>query len=767
MFADQQRIVVGPATTQQMTPSTPTRRELVVAALATPALAGAVTGDAASTQSSQTSRTATTEWPMFQGGTAATGAVTSISGPSARAIELEWSVDLDSPRSPVFTGDRIFAASDGVAYALDRESGDGLWRTAFDERIDPYSPAVGHGQLYFAGENGIYALDQRTGEINWRSGTYFSSNFLVRGDSLFTDQHRLDPSNGSVLTAYGGDPPFTASCLADDRFYKLTGGIDNGVALSAYELESGDRVWKTTFEAGNLDDVRAPSYRDGYVYVVAGNAGRVYAVDDVTGTARWSTEVRSETVCSPAVTEERVLLTAGRGTELVALNRDTGDRDWSTSLGSTDRWATYGPSPVVADGTVYVGSRSGHCVAVDEATGERVWRYELDDDVTTAPAVADDAVYVSGGPLYAITNTPNSPPSAVLEYEPRSPVVDEPVEFRGLDSTDDGTVETYEWDLDGDGRFEESGLTASRMFDETGEFEVALRVTDDRGATDTARTTVDVSDENATPTASFTATPDSPITGTTMTFDASASSDPDGGIETYEWVVDDGGVTGTGSVLEHTFTESGEHSIVLTVTDERDATATARRTVRVRERAAGFELSDPDGDVTAGSTATVTLGVTNYLPTDEITVQVRVDAPDGASVAGVQNADSGSGATTAVVTVDPSDRTEAEILFDVEDAGTFDVDVTATYYVADRRSASREYSDTVTITGVDGSDGSASTTVTSTESSTDRGGGEDDDQPLTVNDGSPGFGVGSAVAGGTAALWWKLSGDGDEDEPAD
>lgn len=91
--------------------------------------------------------------------------------------------------------------------------------------------------------------------------------------------------------------------------------------------------------------------------------------------------------------------------------------------------------------------------------------------------------------------------------------------------------------------------------------------TDDRGATDTARTTVTVAASNQSPTASFTVAPEYPVPGTELTFDGTASTDPNGEIERYEWEVDDAGVTGTGLQLTHTFSETGEHSVVLRVTD--------------------------------------------------------------------------------------------------------------------------------------------------------------------------------------------------------
>jgi len=50
-------------------------------------------------------------------------------------------------------------------------------------------------------------------------------------------------------------------------------------------------------------------------------------------------------------------------------------------------------SPIVADGVLYIGTKTGNLDAVDAASGKRLWRFQADDGITATPAVANGVVY--------------------------------------------------------------------------------------------------------------------------------------------------------------------------------------------------------------------------------------------------------------------------------------------------------------------------------------------------------------------------------------
>ncbi len=78
---------------------------------------------------------------------------------------------------------------------------------------------------------------------------------------------------------------------------------------------------------------------------------------------------------------------------------------------------------------------------------------------------------------------------------------------------------------------------------------------------------------NQSPIASASADVSSGTVPLTVKFDATASSDPDGSITSYEWDFGDGG-SETGDTVSHVFGSAGNYDVILTVTDDNGATAT-------------------------------------------------------------------------------------------------------------------------------------------------------------------------------------------------
>lgn len=207
----------------------------------------------------------------------------------------------------------------------------------------------------------------------------------------------------------------------------------------------------------------------------------------------------------------------------------------------------------------------------------------------------DDGDRDTAAALIAVAAPANQPPVAGFNVNPVSPEAFEEASFTSTSSDPDGTIASYEWDLDNDGQFDDAtGSAASRVFGVTGEYTIRLRVIDDDGASAVATEQVTVvAPANYPPIASFEYSPANPQAGDTVQF-TSTANDPDGSISAREWDLD-GGLDfddGTGPTALKTFHGGGTFTVRLRVTDNGGKTATVSRQIVV----SGSPDPDRDGD---------------------------------------------------------------------------------------------------------------------------------------------------------------------------
>jgi PKD repeat protein len=221
----------------------------------------------------------------------------------------------------------------------------------------------------------------------------------------------------------------------------------------------------------------------------------------------------------------------------------------------------------------------------------------------------------------------NKSPTAAFTLTPNPVGYNTTVTFDASASKDpDGQIAKYEWDLDGNGSYETTSMqpTTTRKYTSDATIDVRLRVTDQGGASDVTVRTLNVIG-NQFPVASFTATPNPVIQGLPASFNASASSDPDGTIAKYEWDLDGNGSyetnTGKTATTSHTYSTPGTVPVGLRVTDNGGKTATA--TIPVSVSIAGVS-SYPDA-------VNDTSGLIHYWRMGEQSGSTLVDSVGGAN----------------------------------------------------------------------------------------------------------------------------------------
>ena len=136
----------------------------------------------------------------------------------------------------------------------------------------------------------------------------------------------------------------------------------------------------------------------------------------------------------------------------------------------------------------------------------------------------------------------------------------------------------YQWDWDNDGEYEEEGVEVTHSWGEVGQYLVQLRVTDNEGGTDELDGPIEIqiSINDFDPVAIASADPNPQTVCLAISFDASGSSDPDGGdITLYEWDWDNDEIfDDTGIVADNSWDAPGTYYVQLQVTDDESATDT-------------------------------------------------------------------------------------------------------------------------------------------------------------------------------------------------
>lgn len=135
---------------------------------------------------------------------------------------------------------------------------------------------------------------------------------------------------------------------------------------------------------------------------------------------------------------------------------------------------------------------------------------------------------------------------------------------------------------------------------------------------------------NDPPVASFTFTPTAPNVSQTVTFNATASSDPDGTIASYKWDFGDlTVVTETDPITTHAYADAGNYTVTLTVTDNGTIpiTDTTQADVTVSSLLHDIAITTitlAETKVIVGDFALVDVTVENQGTQDETSINVTV-----------------------------------------------------------------------------------------------------------------------------------------------
>lgn len=398
-----------------------------------------------------------------------------VRGATGSGFHVEAATDADRVR---FARNTVVDSRNGLQVALRRTTGG----------IQHVTLAVEHNEF---ARNDRYGVDATAEYV-------FVDAFDVRNNTL--------AENGDGGATFGTQQ--VDNTVFADNVVRANGG--SGISVSAVRVRGVTALRNRLVD--NADDglsVRASDLFGGV------NVGFNDALDndefgvDVAGQrAGTTTEIHNNTIAANANGARVVGPTPARlANNSVVLNtadreRADGGRDAAAATGVVVEDA---PNVELVHNDVYghiVGLRSdldgGTVVAEHNYWGAESGPYHE----TLNPGGAGDAVVTDDGKADPVpfASEPFGPryerPTAVLAANETTVTPDEPVEFSGRQSTDDGAIALYDFAVDGERR-SSTGATHVTAFAEPGTYEVSLAVEDELGVRSLNDATVNVTVEPA------------------------------------------------------------------------------------------------------------------------------------------------------------------------------------------------------------------------------------------------------------------------------
>ncbi|AXJ96283.1 MULTISPECIES: PQQ-binding-like beta-propeller repeat protein [unclassified Sphingomonas] len=249
-----------------------------------------------------------------------------------------------------------------------------VWQAAIDggsnrERLAA-SPVVADGKLFVDDVSAtVHAFNAQTGESLWKTS--------------------LTEGKVNRAARFGGGVSF------DSGKVYATDGLGDVVALNAAD---GKEVWRSK-PGGPLRG--APTVANGSVYVLSQD-NQIFALSDADGKVQWVQSGTLESqgvfgVAAPASSQGTVVAGFSSG-ELNAYRYENGRVLWGDALSRTSITTSVSSlsdvdaDPVIDNGRVYAVGQGGRMVALDLATGQRLWEQNFAGIST--PWVAGEWLFV-------------------------------------------------------------------------------------------------------------------------------------------------------------------------------------------------------------------------------------------------------------------------------------------------------------------------------------------------------------------------------------
>ena len=220
---------------------------------------------------------------------------------------------------------------------------------------------------------------------------YSASSAPDTADLAWVSENVNANNSSSVVVAEG--KVFVYSCISDEEFVTIAS------AVYCLNEAGGETLWQREVDKAEWGSWSSPAYHDGKVFISSGK--KTYCLNAQSGAILWTfVNPTNQASCNggPAVAGGMVFCSDWDGRHYYALNENTGQELWRFQVAGYAQG-----TPAYADGKVYLTSwefyanKNSHIYCLNAENGSLVWHQDGNGDQSTcgSPTVAGGKVFVT------------------------------------------------------------------------------------------------------------------------------------------------------------------------------------------------------------------------------------------------------------------------------------------------------------------------------------------------------------------------------------
>lgn len=323
-------------------------------------------------------------WPSLRGAAGgvsmATGVPTDWNGKTGAGIAWKTAIPLPGFGSPIVWGDRVFVSGGTkdkrCVYGVDAATGKILW----EHEVKPAGAAAAGRDI---SEDTGYAASTMTTD-GARVFAMFATGDLVAVNVDGTPAWSKNLGTPDISFGYGASLEMAGDTLLVQMDQEKNGYV------TGFDAKTGAARWKTKRDFGPSWAAPAVVERDGRLEALLLGVPDLVSYEPGTGKELWRTKCFEQGDLAPTpVYADGLLYVAAERAKTTAIDLKTHAIVWAN-----DQDVPAISTPLVANGVLIAGLGDGGIVCLDAKTGTKLWNQDTDHGFYASPILVENRVYL-------------------------------------------------------------------------------------------------------------------------------------------------------------------------------------------------------------------------------------------------------------------------------------------------------------------------------------------------------------------------------------